>query len=191
MAENQNPAGKPWHRHFETVGSITAIVVGVAALYVSWDQGRVMREEVRASVWPAVQLDGFVSRDESTISAGLNLSNAGVGPALIRRISVFHEGELLSGFDEVASRMPADADPSRQSVTGRILGAGDRIEAFSFRYPLGDDPADAVELERAMSQSWRVEVCYCSSLGQCWIARADGSIPLEAEACEQTPGSRL
>jgi hypothetical protein len=191
MVDHPESSRKPWHRHFETVGSITAIVVGLAALYVSWDQGRVMREEVRASVWPAVQLDGFVSREGSMISIGLNIANAGVGPALIRRISVFHEGELVRDFDELAATMPADADASRQTVAGRILGAGDKIEAFSFRYPLGPDSADAVELERAMSDAWELEVCYCSSLGQCWISRADGSTPMDAETCDQRAASRL
>ena len=50
MSQQPNAAKvrKPWHQHFETVGSIVAILVGLAALYVSWDQGKVMREQVRA-----------------------------------------------------------------------------------------------------------------------------------------------
>ena len=57
-AEHDLPR-RGWRLRFETVGSISAIVVGVAALFVSWDQARVMRQEIRASLWPALQIDGF------------------------------------------------------------------------------------------------------------------------------------
>ena len=42
---------------FETVGSIAAIVVGVAALFVSLYQARVMQAQQHAAVWPILTID--------------------------------------------------------------------------------------------------------------------------------------
>jgi hypothetical protein len=173
---------KPWHRHFETVGSISAIVVGIAALYVSWDQGRVMREEVRASVWPALQVDGFASRAESGLSLGLSVQNAGVGPARVERLTIRHHGELVPDLDGLVSRMPADGDLSLQTLEGRIIAAGDTVRPFVLRY---DEPSaeDAVDVMSRLSAQWLVEVCYCSVLGQCWTSGQESAAPTAVADC--------
>lgn len=173
--EPRTPAGrstrprKPWHQHFETVGSITAIVVGVAALYVSWDQGRVMREEVRASVWPALQVDGFASRSEDGLAIGLRIQNAGVGPARVERVTMRYEEVLVPDLEAMLALMPEDGDLSLQSVAGRIIAAGDTVQPFTLRY---DDSRarDSVDVIAELSARWNVEVCYCSVLEQCWVS---------------------
>tara|TARA_Y100001933_G_scaffold50415_1_gene49289 strand:+ start:4613 stop:5275 length:663 start_codon:yes stop_codon:yes gene_type:complete len=177
------PDRKPWHRHFETVGSISAIVVGVAALYVSWDQGRVMREEVRASVWPALQVDGFASREEGGLSLGLRVQNAGVGPARVERIAIEHRGEQVPDLDAMLALMPADGDLSLQTLEGRIIAAGDIVQPFSLHY--ADAIAeDAVDVMGRLSAQWSVEVCYCSVLDQCWVAGQDRAAPAEVDDCD-------
>lgn len=160
---------KPWHQHFETVGSISAIVVGVAALYVSWDQGRVMREEVRASVWPALQVDGFASRAGGEMNLGLRIQNAGVGPARVERITMRHRDELVPDLDAVLGLMPADGDLSLQTIAGRIVAAGDTVQPLTLHYE-EDLAEDAVEVMAQLSAQWTVEVCYCSVLDQCWVS---------------------
>lgn len=173
---------KPWHRHFETVGSITAIIVGVAALYVSWDQGRVMREEVRASVWPALQVDGFASRAEGGLSLGLRVQNAGVGPARVERISIEHRGDRVPDLEAMLALMPADGDLSLQTLEGRIIAAGDIVQPFTLHY--GDAFAqDAVAVMGRLSAEWSVEVCYCSVLDQCWVSGQDRAAPVEVDNC--------
>ena len=190
MTDDSKPARKPWHRHFETVGSISAIIVGVAALYVSWDQGRVMREEVRASVWPAVQVEGYVDRPEGLLTIGLRLQNAGVGPARLERITIRENGELIEDFDALVDRMPPGAQRSVQTVSGRILAAGDSAHPFELRYDderLAD--VDAVDLLADLDERWSIEVCYCSVLDQCWVG-GDGEVGQhEVDSCDGAPAS--
>lgn len=180
--EVPKPRGKPWHRHFETVGSISAIVVGVAALYVSWDQGRVMREEVRASVWPALQVDGFVSRAEGGLNLGLRVQNAGVGPARVERISIRHSGKPVPDLEAMLALLPPDGDLSLQSLEGRIIAAGDVVQPFSLLYDQAQ-AEDAVDIMGRLSAQWSVEVCYCSVLDQCWRSGQDSAAPAEVENC--------
>ena len=159
------PPARPWYQHFETVGSVMAIVVGLAALYMSWDQGRVMREEIAASVWPALQLDGFVTRDGDHLLLGMRIQNAGVGPALVQGMTLHHEGTPLADLAAVAAAMPTGAEERAvQLVTGRILAAGDSVEPFVFALP-GDEGTDAIELMNTLGERWEATVCYCSSLG--------------------------
>jgi hypothetical protein len=191
MSQGEQKQGKPWHRHFETIGSISAIVVGVAALYVSWDQGRVMREEVRASVWPAVQTEGYVDRQSGQLLIGLKLQNAGVGPARIERLTVRHEGDVVSDMNDLITRMPPGAERSVQYSTGRIMAAGEVLNPFELRYPANSEVSglDAVDLMSSLSQDWTIDVCYCSVLDDCWISSDRHAGQREVERCDDVPAS--
>ncbi|WP_375283073.1 hypothetical protein [Marinicauda pacifica] len=182
---------------FETIGSITAIVVGVAALYVSWDQGRVMRQEVRASVWPALQVDGFYDTARGNLDIGLRIQNAGVGPALIERITVRHRGEIVPDLADLRSRIDGEADFSFETGAGRILAAGDEVVPFVFHFSRPEDfSPDGEVLDTAtgtgmLSDAWSVEVCYCSSLDQCWTSDTSTAPPTEVTACDAVPATDL
>lgn len=182
------PPGRPWYRHFETVGSVMAIVVGLAALYMSWDQGRVMRAEVAASVWPALQVDGFVNREGDALLIGVTVQNAGVGPALVQGMTLRHEGSPLANLDAVASAMPAGAvQRSVQTIAGRILAAGDSVAPFVFALPAAGS-LDAVEVLEGLAAQWEIGVCYCSSLGDCWQTDIDASMPRPVAQCPAGSG---
>lgn len=187
----------PLRLRFETVGSIAAIVVGAAALWVSWDQGRVMRQEMRASVWPAIQIDGFTDTEGGGLRVGLTLENAGVGPALIERVSLHYGDTLIPDLDALREMVESDApgfNVSYKTATGRILASGASIRPFEFEYP---DPSDfPTNSDLAISGSagrvttdWTLEVCYCSSLGECWVTGTLNSTPAEIARCDLAPAS--
>jgi hypothetical protein len=56
----------------EMLIAICAVLTSVIALFVAWDQGRVMRAQQHGSVYPVVQMVGFVSRVPDHVSLGLN-----------------------------------------------------------------------------------------------------------------------
>ena len=169
---------------FETVGSITAIIVGIAALLLSWDQGRLMREEIRASVWPALQVDGFVDKNDESLRMGIRVQNAGVGPALVQQISVLFRDELLSDINALTQKMPPQAERSYETITGRVIAAGDEVTPFTFRYqPDKDNDNDAIDELYRIANDWVVEICYCSTLKQCWVSDLNASAPREVKQC--------
>lgn len=173
---------KPWHRHFETVGSISAIVVGLAALYVSWDQGRVMREEVRASVWPALQVDRIFRNEENRLVIALQVQNAGVGPAMTRGITVRYRGEVIASSQEFAARLPEYDSMAYQGIRGRVIAAGDTLSALEIGYNKTDD-IDVQGLLAEVDNAWTIEVCYCSTLGECWVSDEASSAPRSTAEC--------
>ncbi len=180
---------------FETIGSITAIVVGVVALWVSWDQAQVMRQDIRASVWPALQVQGFVDTQEG-LSIGLRVENAGVGPALIERITVRQGDDLIADIDDLRARIDESAEMSFDTATGRVLASGSQFRPFVFR---ADDPAallgiegpvDTLRASRLLS-GWTAELCYCSTLGDCWTSDMTTNPPAETDSCDADEASAL
>ncbi|MGP1274600.1 MAG: hypothetical protein ACQRW7_04185 [Caulobacterales bacterium] len=159
---------------FETVGSITAIVVGVAALYVSWDQARVMRAQQHASVLPAIQIDGFQTRDGEMASIGLRIRNAGVGPAIVSSVALTRLDQPSEDIAPITALLPDGSNLSWSTMIGRVIAAGETVEAISFYWP-----ADALSAEQSAElatewTSWDVSVCYCSVFERCWIAETRG-----------------
>ena len=126
--------------YLQAFGTLAAAIAALIALFVAWDQGRVMRQEIRASVWPALQVDGFSTQRDDDIVQGLNIQNAGVGPARIDSIAVFYQGALVTDLEALSELFPGHTGRSATSVSGRIIGAGDTVEVFSL-----------VDLERHMT----------------------------------------
>jgi hypothetical protein len=174
--------------HLQAIGTLAAAIAALIALFVAWDQGRVMRQEIRASVWPALQLDGFSTQRDADIVQGLNIQNAGVGPARIDSITILYQGALVADLEAVSEGFPGYTGRSATSVTGRIIGAGDTVEVFSFVNPR-TRADDAVEMMYDLASNYRVEVCYCSVLDECWIARTTGTITPKPESVDACPDS--
>jgi len=171
--------------HLQAIGTIAAAVAALIALFVAWDQGRVMRQEIRASVWPALQIDGFVSSTPDQINVGLNVQNAGVGPARIDALTLRYEGVLVTDIDALSELFPEYMGRSMTTTTGRLLAAGDTVEVFSFavaRQLAVPETApviqtdDAVDMMTELASLYEIEVCYCSVLDECWIARSSGRV---------------
>ena len=159
---------------FETVGSIAAIVVGVAALFVSWDQARVMRNQQHASVLPAIQIDGYRSREAGTAAIGLRVRNAGVGPAIVSSVELSRLGAVSEDFEPIAALLPEGYELNWSTMIGRVIAAGETVEAVSFYWPETALDAEAGEALAAEWASWDVTICYCSVFDRCWIAETRG-----------------
>ena len=171
--------------HLQALGTMAAAIAALIALFVAWDQGRVMRQEIRASVWPALQIDGFVNSDVRQTHVGLRIQNAGVGPARLDALTLRYQGALIADIEALSALFPGYVNRSVTVTTGRLLAAGDTVEVFSFGLPRADgaDAAeaadgattDAVQMITDLATLYDIEVCYCSVLDECWIARSSGS----------------
>lgn len=172
--------------YLQAFGTLAAAIAALIALFVAWDQGRVMRQEIRASVWPALQLDGFSTQRDADIVQGLNIQNAGVGPARIDSISVYYQDSLVPDLEALSDLFPGHTGRSATSVTGRIIGAGDTVEVFAFQAPRAEGD-DAVAMMYDLASNYSVDVCYCSVLDECWIAHTSGSANPKPESVDACP----
>lgn len=171
---------------FETVGSISAIVVGVAALFVSWDQARVMRVQQHASVLPAIQIDGYWGEYEDSARFGVRVSNNGVGPAVIRHVGLSRDGEAVADSSALAQLFPADSNFSWSSMNGRILAAGSVVEPLSVSLPDDVSQQDGAALVAEWVR-WDLEICYCSVFERCWITSTESTVDRRRSAGGSCP----
>ena len=174
---------KPWHRHFETIGSISAIVVGLAALVIAWDQGRVMRAQQHGEVFPALQVDAFTSTQEDAFSMGLRVANNGVGPAFIESAALYRDGEEqpVAAFFEAAPNQTVNR--SWMAMNGRSLAPGAEIQPFVASWTREEISNDAIAALIGQWDHWDVRICYCSVFDRCWIASASTMAREPVEAC--------
>lgn len=158
----------------EMLIAICAVLTSVIALFVAWDQGRVMRAQQHGAVYPVVQVDGFVSTSAEFASMGLRLSNSGVGPALVERVSMLRDGEEIESLTGYVDSLPPGYLHSWTSLIGRAVAPGDQVEPLRVDWPRSD--VSSAQLNAA-ARKWAeldVEICYCSVFERCWITRSLG-----------------
>ena len=153
-----------------------ATFVGVMALLVSGYTAYVQRQQVRAQVWP-ILLYGTGNSPELT----LWLTNKGVGPAVIRHVLVTVDGEPMPRWRDVMTKLlgPGQYNYSQNTITDAVMAPGEEMSLFAPRdatgAPIPLKPPGSVG-DRFNDERFRVgvEICYCSTLDECWTLRAGG-----------------
>ncbi len=178
---------------FETIGSISAIIVSVAAIIVAWDQAMVMRAQQHAAVWPILDVYFTTDFDEDRLYHQLFFENAGVGPAVIQTTRVYLGEQRLTHYSELGDYFPAQLHNGVNTSGGgfsRALGPErqDIILQFDWvRSPENDLAFDEMR-DRHISAIPPVlvaEVCYCSVFDRCWVAATDtGGPPRQVRRCD-------
>lgn len=110
----------------DMVTAVAAIVVALASLWVSYTQARDSRRHGRQSVRPLLQMRRIKEYEGS--EAGLNVINAGLGPAIVTSSVVRLDGEVIGQWDyHTQQRLlgPFPAQPKAHSLRpGAVVLAG-------------------------------------------------------------------
>jgi hypothetical protein len=157
-----------------------ATLVGVLALLVSGYTAYVQRQQVRAQVWPILV---YGTGNEPRLS--LWLTNKGMGPARIRHVIVTVDGEPVPRWRDMMVRLlgPGQYNFSQETLGDAVMAPGEELSLFEPRdattgAPLPPQP-DASLGGRFNEERFRVgvEICYCSTLSECWTLRAGARKP--------------
>ena len=168
--------------------AIVATFVGFLALCVSGYTAYMQRQQVRAAVWPILEFDSSNGPD-----IHLTVSNKGVGPAIIRHVIVKVDDQPVKNWDEVLDKFlgPGKHRYSESDINGHVFAAGESITVFTPRDPEGNALTDRsnplwVEMNKDRERL-SVEICYSSTLGECWILHSGGSIPATTTTTRHCP----
>ena len=170
--------------------AVIATFVGLCALRVSAYTAHVQRQQVRAAVWPILEFDSSNARIHFT------LANKGVGPAIIRHVVVKVDGQPVRNWKEALGRIlgPGEHLGSESDMSGRVFAAGESMTVFTPRdpenNPVNFDKSNPlwVKLNKDRLRV-TVEICYCSTLGECWTLRAGGLTPGTTAETRRCPSS--
>ena len=159
--------------------AVIATFVGFLALCVSGYTAYVQRQQVRAAVWPILEFDSSNAPD-----IHFTLANKGVGPAIIRHVIVEVDGKPVRNWKEALEKMlgPGEHLFSESDMSFHVLAAGESRTVFTPRdpenNPLNHDKANPLWVKMNKERlRVSVEICYCSTLGECWTLHASGLAP--------------
>jgi hypothetical protein len=153
----------PAARNWDVYAAIVASLVGLLALLVSAYTANIQRQQVRAQVWPRLEVSRSPDRREMVVA------NVGIGPARVRAVSVKLDGRALKSWDEVMHALGHPTGYGVSQLSHRVFAPGQRIQVIN-----GWDNEEGrrafkhvfVESEARLD----VLICYCSVLDQCWMA---------------------
>jgi hypothetical protein len=173
-------------RRGEIVAIVASGLAGLLSLLVSTYNVYLQRAQVRAQVWPHLEWTynnaegGFV----------WNVNNTGVGPARIEGMRLSREGVPFKNWDEAWAtltkeypRLAPVHGASHSTTYGRVLPPGGVIPAVTFRDPEGLEDGHQ-ELTRALT-SIRMEICYCSTLDDCWLFSDESASESPVASCRR------
>ncbi|MFL6590983.1 MAG: hypothetical protein ACJ8M4_12515 [Chthoniobacterales bacterium] len=170
--------------------TIIATLVGVSALFVSGYTAYVQRQQVRAAVWPILE---YSTSNEPKIR--FVLANKGVGPAIVRHVRMTANGEPVRKWNEAFQKLigPGEYKFTQSTITGHTFSAGESLDVLvphdSNGGSLAADKSSALWTGfNAVRDKIVVEICYCSTLGECWTLRSgpNGTSTTEANSCPDT-----
>jgi hypothetical protein len=168
--------------------AIIATLVGLCALCVSAYTAYVQRQQVRAAVWPILEFDS------SNGPIQFILANKGVGPAIIRHVILRVDGQPVRNWKEALERIlgPGEHLGSESDMSGRVFAAGESMTVFTPRdsenNPLNFDKSNPLWVKMNTDRlRVTVEICYCSTLGECWTLRAGGLTPSSTTETRRCP----
>jgi hypothetical protein len=166
--------------------AVIATFVGLLALCVSAYTAYIQRQQVRATVWPILEFDSSNAPD-----IHFTLANKGVGPALIRNVLVKVDDQPVKNWREAMEKLlgPGEHLVSESDMNGHVLAPNESITVVTARdannNPLVFDKTNPLWVTMN-KERFRVtaEICYCSTLGECWTLRGGG---LTAGTTTETP----
>lgn len=182
--------------NFETVAALAAIVTSLAAVYIAWQETRIMREQQHASVIPILSAGvGISSNEQGEPELRFHLENAGIGPAVIRNVTMRLEDEPLrrwSAFENAVLPEPLHgaSDFEINRVENQVLQAGDAVSVIVVNWPKTEESQRAISrlYNTVVSGEQKIpvlEACYCSVFDRCWRTRYEA----EPERVDECPRS--
>jgi hypothetical protein len=179
MPEETRAAGR-----YETViATFIALLAVCVAGYTAY-----MQRQVRAAVWPILEFDS------SNGPIRFTLANKGVGPAIIKHVSVKVDDQPVKNWAEVLEKVlgPGYHPGEESDMSGRVFSAGESTNVFTphdeAQNPIPFDKSNPLwaKLDTGRGRV-TVEICYCSTLGECWTLRGGGMIPSTTTETRRCP----
>ena len=177
--------------------ALCAVFISAASFYATYLQAKSAEQQVKAMTLPLLQYgtgNFELGTNKSVIS--FNLTNGGVGPAIVKTVIYKYKGKsTLNFFDylkdccsnelkEFNSNASKDLNITKGGyVTSPtynvVVPAQDRLEFYKlYRGELNDSLWSKLNTER---KYLTVQVCYCSLLDEWYITERKGGVePVEA-----------
>ena len=158
--------------HAQSISAAAAILVSMVALYVAWDQSRVMRAQQHASVWPALQIERTFLVEPDGYILSFSEKNDGIGPAIVETVTAEIDGFSLSNWEDLERFRPEGLSRPGMWTGGlrnEILASGEEVLLATLTWPREEAEGDLVRAYRDELSDLLIDICFCSVYGRCWM----------------------
>ena len=156
--------------------TVIATLIGLLAVSVAAYTAYMQRQQVRAAVWPILEFDSGNGPIHFT------LANKGVGPAIIKNVILKVDDQPVKNWAEVFEKIlgPGYHRGEEADMSGRVFSAGESTNVFTphdgANNPIPFDKSNPLWAKLNTDRSRvTVEICYCSTLDECWTLRGGGT----------------
>ena len=184
------------HRLLDLAVPVSALLISVVSLVIGIHHGRTMQEMaqanarlVQANSWPLLQFATGNANDSGQPEISLKVENAGVGPAKLISLEIFHgEQRIRTPRDLMALLGPIVGRPplSLGVTTPTVLRAGDSNLVVGMKREGQEALWDTFNTLRF---ELRFRACYCSVFDECWVSDLTTVSPQPVEHCAVSPDS--
>src|SRR2546421_8584300 len=107
--------------------TVIATFIALLAVCVAGYTAYMQRQQVRAAVWPILEFDSSNGPIQFT------LANKGVGPAIIKHVTLKVDDQPVKNWAEVLEKIlgPGYHPGEESDVSGRVFSAGGSTDAFT------------------------------------------------------------
>jgi hypothetical protein len=150
----------PRRRTWDALAAVVASLVGFLAVVFSGYTAYIMRQQVRAQVWP------WLVAGNDDIDHSIIVYNKGAGPAIVTTAQVFVDGKPQRSWNEVLDALGI-AKPReflQSTINPNVLTPGEKVTMI--RFP---DKEVWQRFRTAAVDHVTMDICFCSTLGECWM----------------------
>ncbi len=168
------------------IGSAIAIGLSVLAVVVSFYQARIAERQAHASVWPYLSIGYSIYDQGDQQGFAWNVDNNGLGPALIRSVTVSVDGLPRKRWVDVIAALGLQPGFLRttSSLGGRVLPPNINRETTVAAIRVLSLPEAKVFAQAV--ERLKMDICYCSVYEECWIAHFREQRIDDVARCEST-----
>jgi len=174
-------------QYLNNIVATAAFIISTASLLVAYMQADAAYKQVEVMTIPNLFAShGNYDDDEKVPAISITVSNAGLGPALIKHAAIVYNGDEYTSYNEFIDECCTDVDKETRSgfnmITAGmknafIAGQADKKLVYLTKK---DNPA---VFEKLNDVRWdlKLNVCYCSLLEDCFMLR--GELTIDVPSC--------
>lgn len=178
------------HRWVDFAVPLSALAVSMISLAIAIHHGHTMQKMadenarlVQANSWPLLQFTTGNANDKGEPEITLNVENAGVGPAKLISLEIFHgDKRIRTPRDLVQALDPATTRPqlSLGLTMPVVVRAGDSQLLMGLKRQGQETFWDKLNTARF---ELRFRACYCSVFDECWVSDLATVSPQHVDHC--------
>ena len=148
---------------FQTIGTALAIIISLAAMFVSIYEASILKSQQTSMVWPYLDL----SQQYDNNGFAIEISNKGTGPAIITSVQVDYNGLPVESIDVLMDSLNPNRtfgyDILRNSTLGnQVIMSGETRVVFGLPYN------DETRVVQSNLGKVRIRIGYKSVLEEHW-----------------------